>query len=126
MEAFLAPAHLSPERRAEALRSILRGTRDADVVLYESALLGPPDGFAMDLDTPDACVREVLAAREDLMLPLARLFYPFRLRASQKIVQVDRQGERSVLSGDGVAGCGAVAVLDSLGGGRIQFPMRCF
>ncbi len=87
MEAFLVPAHLTPERRAEALRSILRGTTSADIVLYESALLGPRDGFALDLDDPNECIREVLEEREDLQLPLARLFYPFRQRACHRIIK---------------------------------------
>jgi hypothetical protein len=87
MEAFLVPAHLSPERRAEALRSLLRGSTNADIVLYESALLGPRGGFALDLDAPDECIREVLKERDDLKLQLARLFYPFRQRACQRIIK---------------------------------------
>src|SRR4051812_15348772 len=55
MEAFLAPAHMSPERRAEALRSIIRNGTDCDVVLYESALLAPKGAFALDLASPETC-----------------------------------------------------------------------
>ncbi len=87
MEAFLAPAHMSPERRTEALRSIHRSDPNCDVVLYESSLLGPKGAFAFDPDAPEVCVKQVLAAREDLMLPLARRFYPFRKRASQNIIR---------------------------------------
>jgi hypothetical protein len=87
MEAFLAPAHMSAERRGEALRSILRNGADADVVLFESSLLGPKGAFAFDLDDPEACIRRVLKDRPELMLPLARRFFPFRKRASQKIVR---------------------------------------
>jgi uncharacterized protein (DUF697 family) len=88
MEAFLAPPHLSPERRAEALRSLIRGSgANCDIVLYESSLLGPAKAFAFDLEAPEKCMREVLTARKDLMLPLARLFYPFRKPASQRIVR---------------------------------------
>jgi hypothetical protein len=87
MEAFLAPANMSPPRRAEALRAIQRTPENCDIVLYESSLLGPVGAFPLDLDEPQTCVNEVLAAREDLMLPLARLFFPFRKRVSQKIVR---------------------------------------
>lgn len=87
MEAFLAPAHMSPERRAEALRSIIRNGAAADVVLCESSLLGPKGAFAFDLDAPEACIRQVLKERPEWMLPLARRFFPFRKRASQKIVR---------------------------------------
>jgi hypothetical protein len=86
MEAFLAPPHMSAERRAEALRCIIRGA-NADVVLCEAALLVPPGAFSFDPELPEACIRRVLKARPELMLPLARRFYPFRQRASQKIVR---------------------------------------
>lgn len=87
MEAFLAPAHMSAERRAEALRSIIRNGADCDVVLCEASLLGPKGAFAFDPDEPETCIRSVLKDRPELMLPLARRFYPFRKRASQKIVR---------------------------------------
>jgi len=87
MEAFLAPPHMSQGRRTEALRSIVRNDASADVVLYESSLLGPKGAFAFDWNAPDDCVRRVLAKREDLALPLARRFFPFRKRACQNIVR---------------------------------------
>jgi hypothetical protein len=87
MEAFLAPAHMSAERRAEALRSIVRNGTSADVVLYESSLLGPKGAFSFDHDAPEECIRRVLKERSDLTLSLARRFYPFRKPASQKIVR---------------------------------------
>lgn len=87
METFLAPPHMSPQRRMEALRSIFRGATDCDIVLYESSLLGPQGGFAFDPEDPEACVRRVLTKREDLMLPLARRFFPFRKPASYRIIR---------------------------------------
>jgi hypothetical protein len=88
METFLVPPHLSPTRRAEALHSLIRGSgANCDIVLYESSLLIPANAFAFDLDAPEQCIREVLAARNDLMLPLGRLFFPFRKPASQRIVR---------------------------------------
>lgn len=87
METLLAPPHMSLERRAEALRSLVRGGTNCDIVLYESSLLGPEGGFALDLGAPEQCLRQVLNARKDLMLPLARLFFPFRKLTSQRIVK---------------------------------------
>ncbi len=92
MEAYLAPPHMSPERRAEALRSIIRNGVQCDVVFYESSLLapqglGPKTAFPFDFDTAELCVRKVLAARGDLALPLARRFFPFRKRACQNIIR---------------------------------------
>ena len=88
MEAFLAPRHLSPERRAEAAGSLLRGERrGADIVLCESSLLAPEGAFAFDVEAPESCIRPIIKAHPDLMLPLARRFYPFRKEASYKVVR---------------------------------------
>jgi hypothetical protein len=66
---------------------VVRGSTEADVVLCESSLLAPAGAFAFDLDAPEACVARILAAHEDLMLPLARLFFPFRKPASYRIIR---------------------------------------
>ena len=87
MESFLAPPLLSPQRRAEAVRSLLRGERLADIVLYESSLLAPANAFPFDPENPAACVQPILKARPELMLPLARRFYPFRKQASYKVIR---------------------------------------
>ena len=79
METYFAPAHLSPARRAEAVRSIVRGSHSGcDIEIYESNLLRPPHAFSFDPDSPDNCIRRIIKAREDLALPLARTFFPFR------------------------------------------------
>ncbi|MFM2125411.1 MAG: hypothetical protein RL328_1862 [Acidobacteriota bacterium] len=88
METFLAPAHMSKPRRAEAVQSLARNSdANCDLVLYESSLLGPRNGFAFDPDAPEECVRAVLKARKDLMLPLARRFYPFRKPVCHRIIK---------------------------------------
>lgn len=88
MEAFLAPHHLSPERRAEALQVLIRDQHTGcDITLYESTLLKPQGSFSLDLDAPEQCVRRVLSKREDLMLPLARRLYPFREAAGHRIIR---------------------------------------
>ena len=88
METFFAPPHFSPERRAEAVRLLARGpTLGCDLEIYDSALLRPSRGFALDLEAPDDCIRRILKKREDLMLPLARSLYPFRKPAAHKIIR---------------------------------------
>jgi uncharacterized protein (DUF697 family) len=87
METFLVPPHMPPTRRTEALRSLVRSGTNCDIVLCESSLLAPPSAFSLDLDAPERCIREVLKARKDLLLPLARLFFPFRKPASLRIVK---------------------------------------
>ena len=88
METFFAPPHFSMERRTEALRMLVRGPAlGTDLEVYDSALLRPSKGFALDLDAPDECIRRILKKREDLMLPLARNLYPFRKPSAHKIIR---------------------------------------
>ncbi|HEV1285521.1 MAG TPA: hypothetical protein VNU44_09425 [Bryobacteraceae bacterium] len=88
METFFAPPHFSMERRAEAVRLLVRGPAlGCDLEVYDSSLLRPSKGFALDLEAPDDCIRRILKRREDLMLPLARHLYPFRKPAAHKIIR---------------------------------------
>jgi len=88
METFFAPPHFSPERRARAARLLVRGGGSGcDVEIYESSLLRPSRAFSFDPEAPDDCVRRILRAREDLALPLARNFYPFRKQASHHLIR---------------------------------------
>jgi hypothetical protein len=95
METFFAPPELSPARRAEAARLLVRGgSPDCDLHIYESELLlpahqirRPEENFSFDSDSPDDCVRRIVRRREDLMLPLARLLPPFRKAAAHHIVR---------------------------------------
>src|SRR5258708_621545 len=88
MENYFAPAHLSPERRAEALRSLIRSGNEAcDVVIYEASLLRPSKAYSFDPESPDDCVRKILRDRDDLMLPLGRHLSPFRQPAAHRIIR---------------------------------------
>ena len=88
METFFAPPHFSMERRAEAVRLLVRGPAlGCDLEIYDSSLLRPNKGFSLDLESPDECIRRILKKREDLMLPLARNLYPFRKPAAHKIIR---------------------------------------
>src|SRR5580658_513744 len=88
METYFAPPHLSPERRAEAARLLVRGgSPGCTLGIYESNLLRPAQAFSFDPDAPDDCVRRILRAREDLALPLARSLYPFRKPAAHRLIR---------------------------------------
>jgi hypothetical protein len=88
MEAYFAPATLSPERRAQALRCLIRGgDAGCDIWIYEGSLLRPAKAFSLNLDAPEDCIRRILKQREDLILPLAAQLEPFRKPAAQKIIR---------------------------------------
>ncbi len=88
METYFAPPHLSPARRAEAVRMLVRGSHSGcDVQIYESGLLRPANAFSFDPDEPERCVRRIVKAREDIALPLARSLYPFRKPVSHHMIR---------------------------------------
>jgi hypothetical protein len=97
MEDFLAPAALSREKRMEVAVTLTRAC-DAGVegrfhlVLLEDGLPVPDgwdlhkDAFTFDAKHPRRMVLEMLARREDLSLPLARLFPPFREELAKQTI----------------------------------------
>jgi len=88
MESFFAPPDLSPKRRAEAVRMLVRGgSADCDILIYENSLLRPSKTFSFDPESPEDCVRKIVLRREDLMLPLARRLAPFRKAAAHHIIR---------------------------------------
>lgn len=92
MEEYLVPAHLSPQRRQESLPMIYRGihrnhSEPCDVEIYEASLLRPRKAFSLDLENPEACLRQILRRHQDLMIPLARQFYPFRKPAAHQVIR---------------------------------------
>jgi hypothetical protein len=88
METYFAPPHLSPERRTEVVRTLIRGSGfGCDIEIFESSLLRPSRAFEFDPEAPEDCVRRILRVREELMLPLARTLYPFRKPASHHIIR---------------------------------------
>jgi hypothetical protein len=88
MESFFIPPHLSAQRRAESARMLIRdGSGNCDVVIYESSLLRPANAFSFDPEQPEECVRQILRTRDDLSLPLARQFYPFRKPAAFQLIR---------------------------------------
>lgn len=88
MENYLVPAHLSMQRRVDALHMIDRGASEgSEIQIYESSLQRPRSAFSMDLESPEDCLRQILRKHDDLLLPLAREFYPFRKPAAQHVIR---------------------------------------
>jgi hypothetical protein len=91
MEDFLAPPSLSEGKRREVMGSIYRAS-DAnppekyDLVLYQQGLSCPATAFTFFRERPARTVEEILEAREDIALALARNFDPFRKPAIDRVI----------------------------------------
>jgi uncharacterized protein (DUF697 family) len=91
MEAFFAPLTLSERRREAVFASLYRsGDPHAPVApeirVYEQGIFHPKDAFAFYSYDPMATVREILAARPELDLALARTYSPFREPVINQII----------------------------------------
>jgi hypothetical protein len=92
MENFLAPPGLSREKRLEALRYVYRTDMPGapakfDIEIQDEALPPRRRVFEFRFRTPALTVKRILRDREELRLPLARRFPPFREEVCQKIVR---------------------------------------
>ena len=92
MEDFLVPASVPREARLHLMELLHRagdpGAPDhVDLVLYEDGLPCPPDAFPFYREQPLRTVAEILDARDDLALALARLYPAFRPVVVNRIVQ---------------------------------------
>ncbi|HLH45025.1 MAG TPA: hypothetical protein VKV74_18695 [Bryobacteraceae bacterium] len=88
METYLVPPHLSPPRRIAALGMLIRGGGpQCDIEIYADSILCPAHGFSFNPDDPDACGKQILRQREDLLVPLARHFFPLRNLAAHHIIR---------------------------------------
>lgn len=92
MEEFLLPAaRVSHQKRAEAMRMLYRAGADDlpdefDLILFEQGLPCPRNAFTFYTADPRQTVEDVLAQREELALPLARNFYPFRQPVVDQVI----------------------------------------
>lgn len=92
MEDFFAPPSISRQRRWELMRVLHRiGEPGAparfDLEIYEEGLPCPAGGFVFYQQAPERTVEEIITAREDLGLALARHFPPFRKPVAQRIIR---------------------------------------
>jgi hypothetical protein len=98
MEDFFIPSQLSDGKRAELQRIVHRASErflpsaSHDLEIYfehsaESLLIPTRQVFAFCPDDPQRTVRDVLANRPDLAIPLALHVHPFREEVSKRIVK---------------------------------------
>jgi len=85
---FFVPEQVSEARRVQLAPMVVRAGNSEryDIDIYGPGLRTPHDGFGFGLTNPDATVREILARRADLALPLARNICPFRPPVVQRII----------------------------------------
>ncbi len=91
MESFLIPGRTSAADRATGLHTLARATEQtvsptADLVIYEQGISCPRGAFTFYLDRPEKTVEEILDAKPDLEVSLARQFLVFRHPAVERIV----------------------------------------
>ena len=106
MEDFFTPAGVSRKKRLEVSEYLFREgdanvPADADLHVVDRALalqVGgdgmdlPPGTFVYDAEQPRRLVESVLAAKQDMGLPLSRAFPPFRgLVAQRTIHQISKE-----------------------------------
>jgi hypothetical protein len=91
LEDFLVPSAVSHSKRMELMDHIYRAgdpglPEKFDVVLYEPGVPSPPHAFTLCREDPARTIDEILTAREDLGLALARNFYSFRKPAVEQVI----------------------------------------
>jgi hypothetical protein len=92
MEDFLIPAEVPHARRLELMRSVHRaGDPGAparlDLMLYQQGIPCPMDGFTFVRQDPEITIRGIISEREELAVPLAHHFPPFRRPVVSSIVR---------------------------------------
>ena len=92
MESFLAPPDLPLEQRVNALRHIYHtdipgAPAEFDIEIQDEALPPRRGVFDFRFSAPILTVKRILRDREELGLPLARLFPPFREEVCRQIVR---------------------------------------
>ncbi len=92
IESFLAPPDLTQEKRIDALRHIYRtnipgGPAKYDLEIQDEVLPPRRGVFDFRFNAPALTVERILREREELSLPLARLFRPFRDEVCRQIVR---------------------------------------
>ncbi len=91
MEDFLAPAGVSRKKRGEIVGMLFRdgdagGPEHYDLEIRSEDLGRREGAFAFSPDDPGRMVAEVIGARDELGLPLARAFPPFQQPVSRRII----------------------------------------
>ncbi len=92
MEKYLCPPELSPAKRARVSQMLhrvspLERNRGFDIEIWDQTLAQPEHVFSFNPALPERMVTEVLKARPDLALPLARYIFPFRKFVIDQTIQ---------------------------------------
>ena len=100
MEDFFTSPGVTPRKRWEQLQVLHRVPAQAssgqfDLELYEAGLRAPADAFTFYPEYPERTIQDILEGREELGLPLARRFEPFRAAVTDKIIH--RIGKENAL-----------------------------
>jgi hypothetical protein len=80
---------LRPERRQESAELLVRepsGQGPSDITLFDEGVIAPPRGLVFRSEHPDTLVRSILERHEDLGVPLARAFLPFRRPFVERVI----------------------------------------
>jgi hypothetical protein len=88
---FLIPTHTSDAKAAQAARCVARMASEQDLAqcdlgLAESGLPHPPHFYGFDVHEPAAVIRPILDDHEDLWIPLAQRFLPFREPVIERVI----------------------------------------
>src|SRR6185436_9712763 len=92
LASFLSPGSVSALKRSEQRRFAHRidwqqSPRQYDIKIYEAGMPRPDDAFVFYPDDPQRTVKEILAARNELRLALARMFPVFREAVAAEVVR---------------------------------------
>lgn len=88
---FLIPPEVSDAKARQAARAVVRMAEEEDLEqcdfgLSESGLPHPARFYSFDVHRPSAVIEPILNDHEDLWVPLARRFLPFRDPVIQRII----------------------------------------
>jgi hypothetical protein len=100
MEDYFTSPGVTPRKRWEQLQVIYRAASPGpssgyDIELYEEGLDRPSGSFTFFEQAPERTVEQILDEREQLSLPLARRFQPFRAAVTDKLIH--RIGKENAL-----------------------------
>jgi hypothetical protein len=92
MEDFLAPSRISRNRRFELVQVLHRvgdpgAPERIDIEIWEEGLPRPGQAVVFEPENPGRMVAEALEKRDDLSLPLARHFPPFRAAVVERVIR---------------------------------------
>jgi hypothetical protein len=91
LEDFFAPRGVSRQKRYELVGALYRSgdpgvPAKLDLDIYLAGTAAPGDAFFYDPRQPGIMIQDILTRKNELGLPLARLFPPFRRPVTDKII----------------------------------------